>query len=199
MLTNPIQLLLSPKNYWQEFARAPESRFKTFIPYLMLMAIIAPVSWYFGTTQIGWQVGDGQVTRLTDESALRIAAVLYIVLILSVVAIGYAVHWMAGTYGSESTFLKGVAFASLTATPFFVLSLAGLYPILWLDMLVGLLAITWSTYLLFKGIPVAMGIPEDQGFMYASALVAVVLVIFLVLLGTTAILWDNGFLPVFTD
>lgn len=199
MLTNPMQLLLSPNRYWQVFAQAPESQFKSFIPYLLLMALIPGASWYFGTTAIGWQIGDGDLIRLTAESALLIAVLFYVALVFSIVAIGYAVHWMAATYGSQSTVLKGIAVAALTATPFFVLGLTGLYPLFWLDMVLGIVGISWSTWLLYKGIPVAMGIPEDQGFLYASALVAVVLVIFLVLLGATAALWDLGFLPVFAD
>lgn len=199
LLTNPLQLLLSPSRYWHAFAQAAESRFKSFIPYLLIMALIPGLSWYYGTTNIGWQIGDGDLIRLTPDSAIRIAAAFYVALVLSIMAIGYAVHWMAATYGSQSTILKGIAFAALTATPFFVLGLTGLYPLFWLDLLLGFVGISWSTWLLYKGIPVAMGIPEDQGFLYTSALVSVVLVIFLVLLGATAVLWDMGFLPVFAD
>lgn len=199
MLTNPLQLLLSPTRYWQVFAQAPETRFKSFIPYLLIMAIIPSVAWFYGTTVIGWQIGDGDLIKLTADSALRIAVVFYVALVLSIMAIGYAIHWMAVTYGSKTTALKGIALASLTATPFFVLGVTGFYPMFWLDLILGIVGISWSTWLLYKGIPAAMGIPEDQGFLYASAVVAVILVIFLVLLGATAVLWDTGFLPVFAD
>lgn len=199
MLTNPLQLLLSPSRYWQEFAAAPESRFKSFIPYLLIMALIPGAAWFYGTTAVGWQIGNGDLIKLTSDSALRIAIVLYVAMVLSIMAIGYAIHWMAATYGSQTTVLKGIAVASLTATPFFVLGLTGVYPMFWVDLILGIVGISWSTWLLYKGIPAAMGIPEDQGFLYASALVAVISVIFLVLLGATAILWDTGFLPVFAD
>ena len=199
MLTNPINLLLTPQRYWQEFAQAPESKFKAFIPYLLIMAAIPCASWYYGTTAIGWQVGDGETIRLTAKSAASIAVAFYLSLLVSVAIIGYAVHWMAETYGSKSTVMKGIAITALTATPFFVLGLCGVYPVFWLDLILALVGISWATYLLYKGIPIAMGIPEDQGFLYASAMLAVVLVIFLVLLGATAILWDMGFLPVFVD
>lgn len=199
MLTNPIQLLLTPNSYWQEFAKAPESRYKAFIPYLLIMAAIPCASWYYGTTVIGWHIGDGDTIRLTTKSAAFIAVAFYLSLLISISVIGYAIHWMAGTYGSQSTVMKGIAITSLTATPFFVLGLCGVYPQFWVDLILALVGISWATYLLYKGIPVAMGIPEDQGFLYASAMLAVVLVIFLVLLGATAILWDMGFIPVFVD
>lgn len=200
MLINPIGILVSPRKQWEAFANTPANAFSGFLPYLLIMAALPSAAWYYGTTQIGWQVGDGEITHLTSNSALWIATAMYIAVVLSIIAIGYSIHWMSETYGSaESSTMKGIAFASLTATPFFLLGLSGIYPLFWIDMILSLIGISWSTYLLYTGIPAAMKIPEERGFMYASALLAVALVIFMVLLGATTILWDMGIIPVFAD
>ena len=83
--------------------------------------------------------------------------------------------------------------------PLFIAGGVGFYPILWLDMLVGVFAVCWSTYLLYTGIPIVMGIPETRGFLFASAVVGVSLVILVCLLVATTLLWEWGAMPAFTD
>lgn len=200
MLSNPITFLYQPQKQWQAFAEVPAHKFNGFILYPLIMALIPSFSWFYGTTQVGWSIGgDESLVRLTELSAAKIAILMYIAIVMSVIAIGYSVHWMATTYGSESSLAKGIALTSLTATPFFVLGLTGIHPHLWLDLILGTAGICWSVYLLFTGIPTAMKIPSDRGFMYASAVLAVGLVIFLCLLGGSVILWDLGAAPVFID
>lgn len=200
MLINPVSIIFSPNKQWDEFAETPQSGFAAFIPYLLIMAALPSIAWYYGTTTVGWTIGDGEVTRLTSNSAMWIAIAMYGAVVASIAAIGYSIHWMAETYGSkDSNVMKGLAFASLTATPFFLLGLSGVHPMFWLDLILSFVGITWSTYLLYTGIPKAMHIPEDRGFMFASALLAVAMVIFMSLLGVTTILWDMGIIPVFAD
>jgi hypothetical protein len=201
MFSNPFSIIFTPNKYWRGFANHSQPQYFSILPYLLLMTLIPSACWYYGTTVIGWQIhgSDGDVIKLTTDSALKIAAALYFALLFSIATLGYATHWMAKTYGAESSVMKGIALTSLTSTPFFIASISGLYPVLWFDLVVGIIAICWSTYLLYSGIPVAMNIPKNQGFMYSSALLTVAFVIFIVLLGATAILWGNGITPVFSD
>ena len=192
-------ILVSPMSQWQRFSERTEGEFKAIIPYLLIMAIIPSAAWYYGTTEIGWHIGDGDNVKLTQESAFRIACALYVSMLISVSVIGYAVHWMAETYNATSSIARGIGLTALTTTPIFLLGLTGLYPLFWVDLVLFIVGISWSTYLLYKGIPVAMKIPADQGFMYASALIAVGCVILICLLVATTMLWSNGFQPVFMD
>jgi len=199
MLINPITLIFNSQKQWRDLAVAPNGQLWSFIPYLLVMALIPCASWYYGTTQVGWAIGEGDLTKLTPHSAMNIAIAIYVAIISCVVAIGYAVYWMADTYGSNSSIIKGIALTSLTTTPFYLLGLTGLYPHFWLDLILGIVGICWSTYLLYTSIPVVMNIPKDRGFLFASALLAFSSVIFIVLLGATAVLWDMGAIPVFAD
>ncbi len=87
----------------------------------------------------------------------------------------------------------------MAATPMLVLGLVGFYPLLWLDLLVGVAAVSWSVYLLYVGIPIMMNIPEDRGFLFSSAALAIALVMIVTLMGASVILWDMGAAPAFTD
>jgi hypothetical protein len=44
-----------------------------------------------------------------------------------------------------------------------------------------------------------MRIPEERGFLFASAVVAVGLVMAVLVMGATVMLWDLGYTPTFTD
>ena len=158
------------------------------------------MAWYYGTSRIGWTVGDeGETIRLTVESARQISVLFYLTMLAAVAVIGYFVHWMADTYGAASTLTKGIVIAGLTSTPLFIAGLVGFYPLLWIDLLIGVAAVSWSVYLLYLGIPIVMGIPEERGFLFSSAVVGVALVILICVMVGSVILWDYGAAPAFTD
>jgi hypothetical protein len=91
-----------------------------------------------------------------------------------------------------------VVLAAYTATPLFLIGIMELYPILWLNMVLGLPALAYSIYLLYTGVPIMMGISEERGFLFSSAVLAFGLVAFVALLAVTAILWGMGLEPQFT-
>ncbi len=198
-MLNPLAFLYSPHSQWEEFADSPPKKFAFYSSYLFIMAVLPCIAWFYGTTKVGWTVEDSGIVKLTEPSALVIALLMYVGLVGAVISVGYSIHWMAKTFGSETTWFKGIALSAFATTPFFIFGLSGFYPSIWIDMILFMVCICWSVYLLYTGIPIAMKIPEDRGFMYASAILAVCMVIFLVLLGSSVILWEMGAAPVFTD
>lgn len=199
MLNNPFAFLFSPDAQWQKVASATLNQQRTAAIYVALFAILPCVAWYYGTTEIGWRVGEGDPVRLTPDSAIRLVCAFYAAIMLALAGIGAAIHWMAGTYGSIASFTRGYAIAVYSATPLLVAGTFGFYPLLWLDMALGIAAVSWSVYLLYKGIPIVMGVPPERGFLYASAVIAVCLVFLMAMMGATVILWDMGFMPEFHD
>jgi hypothetical protein len=200
MIQHTFGLLVRPSAQWRTVADLPESSFKTLVLYPCFLAILPAVAWYYGTTQVGWTVGDhGETIKLTVASARQICILFYLTMVACVSIIGYFIHWMSDTYGAESTPTKGVVIAGLTATPLFIAGLVGFYPLLWLDMLVGVTAVCWAVYLMYLGIPIVMKIPEERGFLFSSAVLAIAMVILICLMVGSVILWDFGAAPAFTD
>ena len=199
MIQHTFGLLTRPSAQWKTVADLPESSFKTLVLYPWFMALLPAVAWYYGTTQVGWSVGDGEAVKLTKESARQICILFYFTMVACVAVIGYFIHWMSDTYGAESTVTKGIVIASLTATPLFIAGLVGFYPLLWLDMLIGVVAICWAVYLMYLGIPIVMNIPEERGFLFSSAVLGVCLVILICLMVGSVILWEFGAAPAFID
>ena len=199
MIGKMFGLIFKPKQTWNEIADVPEANFGRYLIYPILMSLIPAICWYIGTTAVGWRVGNGDIIRLTTDSALAIAVLFYCAELAAIVMTGYFVHWMASTYGAESSLVKGIVIVGFTVTPLMLSGLVGLHPIFTLDMLIGILAIAHSVYLLYIGIPIVMSIPEERGFLFASAVIAVGLVGVIVVMVGTVILWDFGFTPSFTD
>ncbi|MBT4521903.1 MAG: DUF1282 family protein [Halieaceae bacterium] len=200
MIQHSFGLLVKPSSQWQIIANLPTSRLNTLTLYPCIMAILPAVAWFYGTSQVGWTVGDdGDAIKLTANSARQISMLFYLAMIASVAAIGYFIHWMASTYGAESSTARGIVIAGLTATPLFIAGLVGFYPVLWLDLLVGVVAISWAVYLMYLGIPIVLNISTERGFLFSSAVLAISMVIFICLMVGSVLLWDLGAAPVFTD
>jgi hypothetical protein len=200
MIQHGLALLVQPHTAWRRVAQLQGSSFNTLALFPVIMAILPAVAWYYGTSRVGWTVGASEdVIRLTEASATEISFLFYFVMIGSVAIIGYFIHWMSATYGANSTLTRGIVIAGLTCTPLFVAGLVGFHPLLWLDLLIGVVALSWSTYLLYLGIPIVMNIPEERGFLFSSAIIAIALVIFVGILVVTIIAWEYGFAPQFTD
>jgi len=199
MISNPVGFLFNARKQWQQVAQIPDKKLTQKLLYPIILGLGPPIAWFYGSTQIGWTIGDGDVIKLTQDSALPLVISLYFAMLISLCVIGYFIHWMADTYGSQSSIKKGIVLAGYTATPLFLAGLCGFYPAFWLDLLFGIAALGWSVYLLYSGIPTVMAIPEERGFLYASAVVGICMVIFICMMGATIFLWDMGVTPVFTD
>ena len=196
-LVNGFLVVFSPRHGWQRIAENQSGLVQTLALHTLPFALIPALCWYFGVTNQGWVIM-GDPVKLTAASALPMCVLFYLAMIFGVLFLGYMVHWMAGSYGTQGGLAKGVAVVSYTASPFFLAGILGLHPVLWLDVLVGTLVACYCIYLLFLGIGPVMEVPPERSFLYASAVFAVALVAFVALLGATVVLWDLGPAPEYT-
>jgi len=164
----------------------------------VFLAAIPPICGFIGTAFIGWRIGVGPPVKLTVGSALMIAVLYYFALLVAVASIGALINWMGKTYEAEQPLSRSIVLASYTATPLFLIGIFQLYPILWLNMILGLPALAYSVYLLYTGVPIMMDVSTERGFLFSSAVLAVGLVTLVALLVATVILWGFGFEPAFT-
>lgn len=192
-------LLSHPENEWKAIRKEGCPIGSCYLLHIMLLAAIPPVCGYFGTTRMGWEIGAREAVKLTPESALTIAILYYIVLLVGVLTVGALIHWMGQTYGSKKPLSHGIALAGYTATPLFLVGVMQLYPLLWLNLIIGLPALAYTIFLLFTGVPIMMGISKERGFLFSSAVLAVGLVMLVGLLAASVILWSMGAGPAFTS
>jgi hypothetical protein len=191
-------LYAHPIEEWQTIDNRHESLTYS-LSHILLIALFPSVMGYYSSVYLGWSVGTGDAVFLTHSSALLIAIAMYVALIVGVFALAYLVHWMGVTFGAQPTFTQALELAAYTATPVFMSALAAFFPELWFVVCVGILALSYSVYLLYTGVPILMHIPEERGFIYASSVVTCGLILLVIILAVTAMLWTNGIVsPMFT-
>lgn len=199
ILSHVVGLFTNPKEEWKKISKEGCTIGQCYLGHVLILAAIPPIAGYIGTTQFGWEIGTREPIRLTSESALIIAVLYYLAMLVGIFTMGKVIHWMGETYGAKKPLADAVALAAYTATPLFLIGLMEIYPVLWLNFLVGLPALAYTVYLLYTGVPIVMNIPEERGFLFSSAVLAVGLVALVTLLVVTVLLWGSGIGPQFTD
>ncbi len=193
-------LFVNPKREWVAIRDDKCTIGKCYAGHVLLLAILPAISGFIGTTQIGWSIGAGDPVKLTVQSAGIIAVLYYLAMIVGVFSMGWMIHWMAETYGAEVPLSQCVVLAAYTATPLFLIGIMELYPVLWVNLVVGIPALAYTVYLLYTGVPIMMGVSQDRGFLFSSAVLGVGLVAFVALLAVTVLLWVGmGIGPGFTE
>ena len=86
-----------------------------------------------------------------------------------------------------------MVFAGYVATPLFLSGLVALYPLVWLCALVGTIALFYTGYLLYLGIPTFLNITKEEGLSFSSSTLAIGVLVLEVLLAITVILWGYGY------
>jgi hypothetical protein len=191
-------LLTQPGREWERIREERCTVPKCYFNHVLILAALPAICGFIGTTQVGWRFGAGEPVMLTTQSALLIAVLFYLAMLVGVYIMGRLMHWMALNFGAEPTMDQCVVTAAYIATPLFLVGITALYPVLWINMLAGLVAVGYTVYLLYTGIPIVMRVTKEQGFLFASSLLTVGLVMLVGMLAVTALLWGVGFGPVFT-
>ncbi|HEY9121068.1 MAG TPA: Yip1 family protein [Marinobacter sp.] len=199
LLNHAFGLFTHPDSEWAEIRKEHAPPRRLYVAYVLVLAAIAPICAYISTAHFGWTVGSDRVIKLTEISALQMSVLTYVAILVGVFALGYAINWMAKTYGAKEELVpsNGIALAAYSCTPLFLAGFALLYPVPWFNALVFLLAAGYGAWLMYEGLPIVMGIPKDQAVMYVGALLTVALVILVSTRVGSVILWNYGFGPVF--
>jgi len=198
IIKHMLELMYQPDQAWRSISR-DEPSIPGVMGHILVMALIPAIAWFYGVTQVGWRVGAGEATRITVDSTLIIIVLFYLGILGALIGVGLLIHWMSVTYGARTSPAKAISLAAYTATPLFVGGILGFFPVLWLNLLLGTAAGCYAVWLLYLGIPHMMGVPPERGYLFASATMAVALVIFVSMMGATVLLWEFGAMPVFTD
>ena len=199
LLSHAFGMFTHPDEEWVQIRREHASPTRLYVAYTTILAAISPICAYIATTQIGWQVGDGPLTKLTAESAVQLSLLTYGAMLFGVLGLGWMIDWMANTYGSEHDeyAANGIALAAYSCTPLFLAGFAVLYPVPWVNMLVFLGAAAYAGYLMYDGLPIVLRIDEDRALLFSGAILTVALVYLVTTRIGTVILWSLGFAPEF--
>ena len=186
--------LLSPRKAFAALADDPPTGVRVFFGAALWLALCPPLFAYVGTTLFGWRLGV-EPLLLPPGTALAISAAYFVLLLIGLLSSAFVAHWMAATYGADTSFAHSLALMTLVAVPLAVGSVVHLYPNAFFNVMVLVPTLMWSMYLLYRGLPVVLRTDPGRGMLMASALIAYLLVSWVTLLGITAVLWSLGLGP----
>jgi len=201
ILQHTLGIFTNPDREWARIRGEEQSFFAVYLNHVPILALIPVIAAYFGVTQVGWSVGSGSVVKLTTDSALMLSISAYVAQLVAVYMLGEYINWMSRSFGVKDDaahrHYEGTALAVYSAIPMMLAGVVLLYPQLWLVAGVFIVAGCYSVYLIYEGIPILMNIPKEQGFIYASSVITVGLVLAVVVMVTTVIVWSAGIGPVY--
>lgn len=203
LLDHTIGILINPDNEWKLIREQKGSFRQVFLTHVPFLALIPVLAAFYGVTQVGWSVGDGDPVKLSVNSAISLCALTYVALVAGVFVLGEFINWMSHTYGvqgpEERIHYDGTALAVFITTPLFLVGIFLAYPVLWLNTIAMTIAGCYSIYLIYEGIPILMNIDKDRAFMYASSVITVGLVLMVTAMIGTILIWGMGLEPEFID
>lgn len=190
-----LTVLFQPKVVFEDLARSDPSPYRVFFKFLIWFALLPPLFAYIGGSRHGWDLGAASPLLLDQAELLTVSIFYYLVLLGAFVSTAVVSRWMSVTYGARESFGVHMAVVAILAAPITFGSVIHLYPHVFINLLVLIPALIWAMYLLYAGLPVALGISPERGILMASSLVGWLLVAFVSLLGITVGLWAHGLGP----
>ncbi|WP_283011120.1 Yip1 family protein [Cronobacter turicensis] len=186
-------LLSHPFREMQMIRRENETVSHHYTHHVLIMAAIPVLCAFIGTTQIGWDFGDGNVVKLSLFTGFYLAVLFYALMLAGVAVMGRVIWWMARDYPRRPSLAGCMVFAGYVATPLFLSGIVALYPLVWLCALAGTLALLYTGYLLYIGIPAFLSINQEEGLRFSGSTLAIGVLLLEVLLALTVLLWGYGY------
>ncbi|HED36061.1 MAG TPA: DUF1282 domain-containing protein [Gammaproteobacteria bacterium] len=175
-------IFYEPKQSLEDAARVP-AKITDIMLHVAFLSLIPTICAYIATVHIGWDLGIGTPYTMAQEQAVIVALAGYLALNAGVYALGYSICWLAKTFNVEPNPLHCTELAVFASLPLFALGFVALYPVLYINVIIGFFAIGAAVYLLYTGIPIFMHIPEDEGFVYSTWVITIALIMLVVFLG----------------
>lgn len=189
------RLLFQPLATCKGLASHELSASRIFFKIAIWIGLIPPTFAFIGATIFGWQIGAVEPIFLPTSVLLGISVAYYITLLFGFVTTALVSQWMSATYGASKSLGTHFAIVTIVGAPLIIGSITHLYPHAFINILVLVPYLIWSMSLLYRGLPIALGITPEKGVLMASALIAYLLVAFVSLLGITMFLWTMGLGP----
>lgn len=182
-------LLLRQKSRLEETGNAPAAPLELVL-HTAALSLIPTLCGYVATAHLGWDIGVSDPFILPAGIALYIALAAFISFNVGVYAMGFAIYWLAQTFEVKPDPLHCIELAILTSAPLFLTGLMALFPVLYIDVMVGMLALAVSLYLLYVGVPIYMRISKEAGFIYSTWIASLGLIMLVVFMGLSVFIFS---------
>jgi hypothetical protein len=171
LVRRAMAILFRPTAAWEGVAAETTTTREVLLGYVAPLAAIPAVCGAIGGVLFGFTIAD--VGLKAGPVAVALEAIAGFGLTLAGVWLaGHALAALGRMFGGAAEFPQGLRLAAHSGTALWLAGLFYLMPGLQIPAV--LLAALWSLYLLYRGIPVLLGVPEDRLLTcFATALLTV--------------------------
>lgn len=167
LLERVLAILLKPGETWQAIDREPGSIGGIYLGYLVFLAAIPAVAGFIGYSLVG--VGAfGISMRVPIVQGLVSMVVGYALSLAMVFVMALVANALAPRFGGQAQMPKAFQLIAYGATAGW---LGGVFSILPSLAMLGVLAALYSVYLIYRGVPVLMRVPQARAVGYTAALI----------------------------
>jgi hypothetical protein len=171
-------ILLQPKTEWPVIAAEQATTGSLYTGYIIPLAAIGPVASIIGWSVFGFNVPFVGAIRYPIGISVRNGVVIYALSLVGVFVWALIIDALAPTFGGQKNQIQALKTSAYSYTAAWVGGIFGLFPSI---ALLGLLALLYSFYLLFLGLPVLMKAPEDKAVGYTVVVIIVGIVLYFVI------------------
>jgi hypothetical protein len=170
-LNNAIALVMHPVEYMTQNKDQTVSVNTLMINYVAILALVPLIGRLIG--DLLFESGHGRAGYAIGGSI-----VAYILDIIAVFVIGYAIWKLAPSFSTSTSQAKATTLAAFVYTPVFLIGILSIYPPLGYLALLGLL---YGLYIFYRGLPIMLNTPADKTVTYVIAILVVSIIILFII------------------
>ena len=172
-------ILLKPKETWQEIKGEPSTVSELYTSYAVWLAAIPAIASFIGLSLIGFSALTFHY-RMPLVRGLSQAVVSYVLTLVGIYIVALIIDALAPSFGSQKNQVKAMKVAVYSWTASWISGILMIIPALSPIMM---LCSLYSLYLFYLGLPVLMETPKEKALGYFIITIIVSLVVF-ILIGT---------------
>jgi len=178
LMARAKNILLQPKTEWPVIAGEQATTGSLYTGYIIPLAAIGPAASIIGWSVFGFSVPFVGAIRYPIGISVRNGVVIYALSLVGVFVWALIIDALAPTFGGQKNQIQALKTSAYSYTAAWVGGIFSLFPSI---ALLGLLALLYSFYLLFLGLPVLMKAPEDKAVGYTAVVIIVAIVLYFVI------------------
>jgi len=175
-------LIINPKGTMLKL-KDEQVTMKDIIIYLAIVAAPTFIGMLLGYGFFWWG-GFGQLLGY----AFAMALITYILSIVGVIVFGFILNALAGNFKSKQNKMQALKLVSYAATPWLLLGIVNIYPVVGLIALLGGI---YGLYILYLGIPIFMETPKEQQMPYFVIGLIVYIVVMALVWWLSSFIWTR--------
>ena len=171
-------ILFQPKQEWSVIDGEQASVGGLYTGYIVPLAAVPAIAQLIGWSMIGMSIPFMGSIRVPIGFAFRNALIMYVLALVGVFVLALIIDALAPTFGGQKNQIQALKVAAYSYTAVWVAGVFYLIPPL---AILVLLALIYSFYLMFLGLPVLMKAPQDKAVGYTVVVIVVAIVLYFVL------------------